>query len=314
MKFALLALTVFACVFAAGCRDRDGSTAEEPPSATRDGAQDIEPGVHPLSLAVRGGQRGYRLYVPRSLPASGRSLVIAMHGGLGTPDQFARNSRFDEEAEQHGFVVVYPEGANRTWNGGRCCGMSVRQNVDDVGFISALIDHLVETLSIDPKRVFATGHSNGGIMAFRLACELGSKIAAIAPVAGSLETDTCAGGQPVAVLAIHGDADENHPLNGGEGANSIAGVAFYSLASSMEKLRLVNGCAASTSTQTTAGITTSTWSGCKAGGDTVQKVIAGAPHAWPGGDRSAAGPGAMPSTALNATDEVWAFFASHSRP
>jgi polyhydroxybutyrate depolymerase len=313
---AFATILAFAALSLAACSDGGAAADGDGASSPADGAAPAAAvaGVQEGSINVEGRERGYRLYVPGSLPASDAALVIAMHGGLGSPAQFAANSRFDAAAEANGFLVVYPEGVGRTWNGGACCGMAVRQGVDDVAFISALIDHLTARYDIDPNRVFATGHSNGGIMSFRLACELADKIAAIAPVAGSLETGSCNPSRTVAVLAIHGDADENHPLEGGTGPNSIAGVPFNSLAASMESLRQANGCSGSTSVSQEGAITTTLWQGCGAGGHTEQRIIAGAPHAWPGGDRANAGPGAMPSQALDATTAVWQFFAAHPRP
>jgi polyhydroxybutyrate depolymerase len=287
-----------------GCKDKTGATPLAAPAA----------GVQNGSITVEGTERSYRLYVPSSLPAdSAAALVIALHGGLGTPEQFAENSRFDQAAEAHGFLVVYPEGIGRTWNGGACCGQAARQNIDDVAFISALIDHLRQGFDIDPNRVFATGHSNGAIMSFRLACELSDKIAAIGAVAGSLEVSTCSPASPVAVLAIHGDADQNHPVDGGMGPNSIAGVPFASLASSMEALRKANGCSAATDTSREGAVTTSAWRGCRPGGETEQRIIAGASHAWPGATRAGAGIVGPPSQALDATEEVWRFFETHAR-
>jgi polyhydroxybutyrate depolymerase len=306
----VLAALGLAAISFTGCRDGGAATTSDgasPPAAVA--------GVQEGSLTVDGRERSYRLYVPASLPSGETALVIAMHGGLGSPDQFAANSRFDEAAEANGFLVVYPEGIGRTWNGGACCGQAAREDVDDVAFISALIDLLEAQFEVDPNRIFATGHSNGGIMSFRLACELSHKIAAIAPVAGSLESGACtsSGSRPVAVLAIHGDADQSHPLEGGVGPNSIAGVFFQSLASSMEALRVVNGCLSATSASRDGAITTTVWQGCREGGHTEQRIIAGASHAWPGGDARSAGPRAMPSQGLDATTAVWQFFASHGR-
>ncbi|HXH20399.1 MAG TPA: PHB depolymerase family esterase [Dehalococcoidia bacterium] len=303
---AVFALLASCAVLLGACRDKEG--------ASPIGQAAGPPGLSEGSIASGGRQRTYRLYVPASLdPRRPAPLVVALHGGLGTPAQFAANSSFDAAAEAHAFIVVYPAGVGRTWNGGACCGQAARQSVDDVAFIAALIDHLSARYRIDPNRVFATGHSNGGIMAFRLACELADRVAAVAPVAASLEVDSCSPSRPVAVLAIHGDADLNHPLEGGAGPNSIAGVPFNSLAASMESLRRANGCSATPEVRREGAITTTTWKNCREGGHTEQKVIAGASHAWPGGDPRTAGPGGTPSPVLDATTAIWAFFAEHGR-
>ncbi len=319
-----LALPALVALALAGCKDRgetqdEGSGAQSTPQPGAQSAGSGTPST-PLAGAQRGTmkvgalERAYRLYVPKSLPTGGpAALVIGLHGGLGSGEQFAENSRFDAEAEAQGFLIAYPDGIGRTWNGGACCNPASRQNIDDVAFISALIDELRGRYDIDPKRVFVTGHSNGAIMAFRLACELSDKIAAIVPVAGSLEVPSCAPARPVAVLAIHGDADQNHPLQGGMGPNSIAGVDFQPLAASMESLRRANGCTASTESNRAGEVTTTVWQGCRAGGYTEQKIIAGAPHAWPGALRAGSAAGGTPTQALNATQEAWRFFAAHGR-
>ena len=115
-------------------------------------------------------------------------LVIALHGGGGSGIGMVALTLggFNVLSERERFIVVYPDGIGKNWNDGR--GLlryrAQRENIDDVGFISALIDHLAKKYNIDRKRVYITGMSNGAIMSYRLACELADKIAAIAPVAG----------------------------------------------------------------------------------------------------------------------------------
>ena len=121
-----------------------------------------------------GKTRTYRLYVPAGLLGAPQvPLLVALHGGLGTSEQFEANSGFDGLAEANRFVVVYPDGVGarpdgtgpQTWNGGYCCGRAARDNIDDVGFIRQLIERLETDLSIDAARVYVSGHSNGAIMA-----------------------------------------------------------------------------------------------------------------------------------------------------
>ena len=134
-------------------------------------ADELKPGGHELALTVGQRERTYLVHLPpvydgkRSLP-----LVIVLHGGGGNAEGAARMTGFSEKADREGFVVVYPNGSGRlktrllTWNSGNCCGYAMDQNVDDVGFIRVLIDEFVKTRAIDPKRVFVTGMSNGGMM------------------------------------------------------------------------------------------------------------------------------------------------------
>ncbi|MFQ5495516.1 MAG: alpha/beta hydrolase family esterase [Phycisphaerae bacterium] len=265
------------------------------------------------SIEAGGRERTYRLYVPSSVrEGAPAALLIGLHGGFGSGEQFARSSGFDDEAEAGGFIAVYPDGtgAIKTWNGGACCGSSVRNNVDDVGFIAALIDKIASEYPVDTNRVYAVGHSNGGILALRLACELSDRVLAVGVVAGSLEVESCDPALPVSVLMIHGDADQNHPFEGGEGPGSVAGVAFNSVPATMETMRTVNGCSDETNVSVAGDVTTTVWA-CPPGVGVEMKVIAGGSHAWPGSDGfSLSGP---VSQALNATSELWGFLADKGR-
>src|SRR5690348_6350105 len=146
-------------------------------------AADVE-----YKLIFGGRERSYSLHVPpeavgkRDLP-----LVVVLHGGGGSGAAAAKQSGFDAEADRQGFVVAYPDGTRRiaagrpgfyTWNAGDCCGPAMEQHVDDVGFIRAMVAAIAAVQPIDKKRVYATGISNGGMMAYRLACDASSIFAA----------------------------------------------------------------------------------------------------------------------------------------
>lgn len=317
--FGLAAVLVIV-VLSAGCSESKRDAAPEPgaalPSATASAsAVSTAPasppkGVSHATLTHAGLERTYRLFIPSSVtPTTKTPLVLALHGGLGWGDQFAANSNFEALAEREGFIVAFPDGADRTWNGGNCCGQSVRKNTDDVGFLAALIAHLTATLPVDPERVFMTGHSNGGIMSFRFACERPDLVRAIAPVAGSLEVPKCSPSSGVSLLAIHGDADQNHPLEGGEGERSIAGVAFVSMEKSLELWTAGMRCESDPERSTAGAITSTTWTKCRDRAVATFLVIAGADHPWPGGTGGARLEGRV-SDALDATTAVWTFFSA----
>jgi polyhydroxybutyrate depolymerase len=197
-----------------------------------------------------GRHRTYRVYVPASLPTHPVPLLIALHGGTGWNTQFERNSGFDALAERYGFIVVYPNGVGtgpgeaslRTWNAGMCCGPAVQKHVDDVGFIKQLIGTLEVGFRIDRARVFAAGHSNGGFMAYRLACELSDRIAAVGLQSGGFGLLTCAPKHPVSLLHIHGTADTNVPIDGGIGSTSLSKVVFPSAYWSTRTVALAMHC------------------------------------------------------------------------
>jgi polyhydroxybutyrate depolymerase len=306
---------------AAACGDRSepaASSANSPDLASpAASATPVATGTAHGSLDHGGLKRTYRLFVPpqaaSAKPAS-LPLVVALHGGLGTGDQFAETSGFEELAKREGFVVVFPDGVDRTWNGGRCCGQAVTKRVDDTGFLARLIESLSGSLPIDRARVFVTGHSNGAIMAFRFGCERAEMVAAIAPVAGSVEIAECRPSRGVALLTIHGDADQNHPIGGGNGARSVAGVPFTSMDDSLRAWTRAMACPANPSRTISGPLTTTEWKDCRDGAAARYVVIAGADHPWPGSaDRRASQLQGIPSQALNATEVVWAFFRDTSK-
>ncbi len=268
-------------------------------------------GVSTGTLDHDGRTRTYRLFVPSGeIPGRGWPLVVGLHGGFGSGEQFARNSEFEAAAEREGFVAVFPDGVNRTWNGGGCCGAAARENVDDVGFLAALIESLRATLPLDPARTFMAGHSNGGIMAFRFACERPELVRAIGSVAGSLETGECAGGAPVFLLSIHGDADQNHPLEGGEGPRSVSGVPFTSQAESFDLWVEAFACPGPPEVTDGETATVSFWPECEGGASATLIVLKGADHPWPGSEppRIRLPNQGVPSQAMDATEVLVQFF------
>ncbi len=128
------------------------------------------------SIQYNGRQRTFKVHTPPSYDGSDKTpLVLALHGGKGSADGMEYISQLSAKADQEGFIVVYPEGVkspwgDRTWNAGGCCGYAMNQNIDDVGFIDALLDTLQVNLNLDNERIYASGMSNGGFMSYRSAC------------------------------------------------------------------------------------------------------------------------------------------------
>ena len=178
----------------------------------------LVPGDHRITL----GERGYIVHVPPGAGAKPLPVVINLHGGGGNAENQQRYSGMDRVADREHFLVVYPDGTGRlkrmlTWNAGTCCGASVMQQVDDVGFIRAVIDDVAKRIPIDRKRVFATGMSNGAMMSYRLAAEAPDLVAAIAPVAGSMVLARFHPTKPVPIMHIHSVDDPRALYNGGLG-------------------------------------------------------------------------------------------------
>lgn len=170
---------------------------------------------------------------------AGLPLILALHGGGSTPVDMARFCRLAETAGDYGFATVYPSGSGPspdflTWNAGSCCGHAARREVDDVGFVDRLIDQLLQEYAFDASRVYVAGMSNGGMMAYRLAAELPTRIAAIACVAGCLACEVVPLSRPVPAIHFHGTADDFVPYQGGAGSRSLRQVDFASTAQTMQ--------------------------------------------------------------------------------
>lgn len=206
-------------------------------------------------LVVSGRERSFLLYPPaRSAKSGPLPLILALHGGGGTAEGMARATRLHETANRKGYLVVYPAGTNRrgrrrrlNWNaGGRYGGgWAERRQVDDIGFIRALVGNLQQAYDVDPRKIYATGISKGGMLAYRLACEMADVFAAVAVVAGAQTADRCRPSEPVAVLHIHGDRDQNVPLAGGRGRWTGRRNSWPPVKSGIEFWQRYNGCAAS---------------------------------------------------------------------
>ncbi len=268
------------------------------------------------SLVVDGRTRTYSVHVPRKITTP-TSLVIVLHGGGGSDDNAERMTGMSAKANREGFIVVYPNGSGRledkllTWNSGNCCGYALDEKIDDVKFISALIDQMIANYKIDPKRVYVTGISNGGMMSYRVACELAGKVAAIAPVAGALNIE-CNPSQTVSVIAFHGTEDQSVLYEGGvpkkqtdphERTDRSVG---YSISFWVKQ----NGCNVTPQKTEKDTIVTEKYSGCKNNTAVELVTIKGGGHAWPGGVGGTfiADP---PTQEISATDVMWEFFAKH---
>jgi polyhydroxybutyrate depolymerase len=268
-------------------------------------------GVIEGRLLSGGRLRFYRLYVPTN-PGLPLPVVFVLHGGLQTPDGIAEMTGFDDFAQRKGFIAVYPRGIGRTFNAGECCGRAQRLGVDDLGFVRDLLEHLAVHHDVDRSRVYATGISNGGLLAYRLACELPDMFAAVAPVATTL-IGPCDPSSRVSILHTHGLQDQNIPFEGGHGPNGLEDVDWPPVMTGLKQWRRVDGCARKPSTTRDAPVTRKSWTGCQNGSALVLFKLADGGHSGPGGqpvpDRL--GP---TSKSLDATKKIWRFFRTHHRP
>jgi len=279
------------------------------------------------TLRTRDGRtRSYRLFVPAGLREPS-PLLVALHGGLGSSAQFSSNSGFDGLATSNRFLVAYPDGVGRlatggggaqTWNGGDCCGPAAQRDVDDVAFLRAVVDDVSAAYSVDPKRIYAAGHSNGGIMALRLACEASDVVTAVGVQSSALGVATCSPKPPVSLLQIHGTADTNIPIDGGRGSG-LANVSFRPPKQAATTIAAADSCDPTpTTTDDTANpdLRLTSWPGCAAGTGVEFLTVVGAGHAWMG--HPASSPLAerlvgTPYAGLDSSRAIWSFLAAHPR-
>lgn len=287
--------------------------------------EQLEIGQHHRSLVVDDAERDYFVYVPKTKiaqPVAGWPLVLAFHGGGSNAEQMIDFCGLNDAADQHGFVVVYPNGSGRaegikTFNGGNCCGYAQRRNVDDVKFTRAVVGDVKTVVQIDAKRVYATGMSNGAIMCYRLASEAADLVAAIAPVAGPMGTEKCSPSRPVSVCHFHGTDDEFAGYAGGSGKRSITRTEFYSVEFSINQWITANGC------ETKAKVTNLPqqiddgteviryeYGGGRDGSEVVHYRIEGGGHTWPG-HPSRIGYLGKTTNNIDVNEVMWEFFTRH---
>lgn len=242
------------------------------------------PSLKHSQITVAGQQRTYRVYRPPTVdPRTPAPLLLILHGNGSNSDDMANTTQFDVNADEHAFIVVYPDGIEKSWNGDFCCEPAPTLGVDDLAFLNALIPQVERDYTIDKKRVFMTGFSSGAIMAYRYTCQGAVPLKAIAPVAGTmLLNETCTPKQATSLLAINGTADGEVPYAGGhllKGASANDQIV-PSAPDVVARWAQMNACASTPSTSTRNPVMVSQWSGCT-GGSTVQlETITGAGHTW----------------------------------
>lgn len=274
------------------------------------------PGTHRLSLRWQGEARHWMLHVPPGFQASRPTAVVYFfHGGGGNMAHGADDKLYGQisASDRLGHLVVFPNGHGRlksgklaTWNAGNCCGAARDDQVDDVGFVRAIHAELLKRFSIDTKKVFAAGMSNGAMMSYRLACDAADLFTAITAVAGTDNTRVCQPSRPVSVLHIHARDDERVLFNGGAGKASDQVTDFTSVADSVARWVRHDACQTQPRTvMSQPGASCVEHDACQGGSRVRLCVTDTGGHAWPGGQKARGGRG---SDALSATDEMTRFF------
>jgi polyhydroxybutyrate depolymerase len=314
------ALALTACGGGGGSAGSGGSTT--PPSGYTGTAGDFS-----KSVSVAGVSRSYLLHVPASYSsATPSAAVLLLHGGGGsaaTISNITGPGGLSATADRNNFITIYPDSQAGNWDDGR---ETITTRTNDVAFVAALLDALALEYNLDPRRVFATGISNGGMMTFRLGCELSSRIAAIATVAANMPqalVSACNPSRPMPLLMLSGTADPLMPYDGGTVAGGgLGGLVLSAPASASFWLNKNANTALPLSiglpdTDANDGTTTDllTYGSAGAAGEVAFYRINGGGHAWPGGTQyfSALLIGRVAKD-FSGNDAIWAFFARHNKP
>src|SRR6202012_3784928 len=243
------------------------------------------------TIAFGGLDRTLRVHKPAGLAAAA-PLVVMLHGATGTGQQAEKSYGWDQLADSAKFVVAYPDGIGRSWNGHGCCSRAMRENIDDVGFITAMVGQISADLPIDKLRVYSAGIRNGGIFA------------AIGPDSATM-LDACSAPHPTSVIHIHGTADKLVPYHGGNATSAVNGPPVPDVNAFWLK---VDQCGAANVT-TRPPLTTAT-AACADRRSVELITIDGGKHQWPGGSTFLEKRDPT-SHELDATQTIWQFFAAH---
>ncbi|MCB9418301.1 MAG: esterase [Ardenticatenaceae bacterium] len=286
------------------------------------------------TIEIDGIARTYHIHLPPDFSEDNPApLVLALHGGGGNGLRFDRgvtNNTLIPAADERGIVLVFPEGIDHQWCDGRFAQIdpaSPCQDRNDVPFLSAIIDTMIQDYGVDPARVYATGISNGGFMSFRLAIDLSDKIAAIAPVTAQLSAalENQSPQNPISVMLINGTADPLVPYDGGEVRVFDFGRSRGEVQSTDETIahfRSHNGCELTPAIAQPVdddpdddkAVTIKTYTHCQANTDVILVKVEGGGHTWPGGKQylSQDRIGTV-SQEINASELILEFFLNHPR-
>ena len=282
----------------------------------------LGPGDHNLSLKMGDVTRSYLVHIPpKHDPTKPTPVVLVLHGAGTNGAIMVPFCGLNKKADKAGFVAVYPNGTGLanlmlTWNSGGFRGKMGEGKADDVAFIGRLLGDLGTVVEVDRKRVYATGMSNGGMMCYRLAAELSDRIAAIAPVAGTMAVENYNPKRPVPVMHFHG-ADVKIVPYGGPSGRTPKFLGFKSVEETIKICAKANGCPEepditrlpdTVDDETT--VTRKSYQPGKEGAEVVLFVIEGGGHTWPGLEPPVGFIGKSTKD-ISANDLIWEFFQRH---
>ena len=250
-----------------------------------DSIDDTYPSLHYLTVEGK-TTRQYFLVAPDSYdPTTPLPILIGLHGINGSPASFRDQFLFGALASEYKYVGIFPLGwgdevnSNPTWNSGSCCLSAMVANINDVEFIQAIIQEVKKNYFVDESRIWAVGFSAGGMMAYKLGCDLASVVTAIGVVSGTLMQDPCNPVAPISIIHLHGELDDAIPVLGGGQystppirAGVLTAAGIFGCTPTLDSPNEINA------------IETSTWS-CSYGTEVRLNVYKGIEHeflrSWP---------------------------------
>jgi polyhydroxybutyrate depolymerase len=291
------------------------------------------PGNHDESLILgtvaKKMTRTFIVHVPPGFDGKSKvAIVFMLHGAGGSGEGAISQTGWDVKSDHEGFIAVFPDGTSshptlpakfltnpRLWNDGSGRGAIGVDKVDDLGFISAMIDFLEARYAADPMRIYCTGFSNGASMTFSVGLNLANRIAAIGPVAGHFWESEKQLTYPVPLLYIVGTDDPLNPLGGGKVKLPWETVENRPpVEDSLKEWERMLGCGPEVQTARSKGVLEVAYDQCAKGGEVEYYRVEGLGHIWPGGkSRLPEKWVGKPSDSLNATDVIWEFFKTHPR-
>ncbi|HYL58869.1 MAG TPA: PHB depolymerase family esterase [Candidatus Acidoferrales bacterium] len=316
--------TLFAACLAVYVATALPARAESAPSAPAS-----TPGNHDESLQLGGLTRTFIVHLPPTFDGKSKMPVVFMlHGAGGSGAGADVETGWCAKSDREGFIVILPDGTlprpsmpprfllnPRIWNDGSGRGAAGKENVDDVGFISAIIDLMEARYGADPDRIYCTGFSNGASMTFSVGVNLSNRVAAIAPVSGHLWLRQRQLAYPVPLLFIIGTEDPLNPIAGGEVKLPWGTQHHPPVEDTLKEWGRMLGCGPQVETALDRnGVKELVYDRCAKTGEVVYYRIDGLGHVWPGGkNRLPEKWVGKPSDKLNATDVIWEFFKAHPR-